>query len=410
MPLINAKCVNCGGLLEVDESKEAAVCPFCNTPYIVEKAVNLYKTEHNVNISVADANINISNGKLDADTMFENWLVTRSNRLREDFEYYYATDQRLDYFKKYDRAVFCVNQLSNIRNLDVNTLSNYVKEITDYLALTENILVGPRFEKYLQAEKDQFLQAKVAFGRAKNERLEAIREQERLHQERQKIEKRRINIIFIGLLIFLGGLIIMAIIKSYYDNNISSNKKSVSVRQEELSNYSTIIDDLKKNEIVNLKNQLKEIELDGEVYSYAEFDEFNSYASVNGHGDEKHYVYGETTQILIDTEHNNIVYCDLITEDGDIWSIVFFPSEYIKDKVLDCVNNQQNVIILGTYSGFSDVKKKPVIEPEYIYVDGELYEKNMWVRELWTNPQYGDITKIEGVNFKAPQNWRSTKN
>ena len=124
MPLINAKCVNCGGLLEVDESKEAAVCPFCNTPYIVEKAVNLYKTEHNVNISVADANINISNGKLDADTMFENWLVTRSNRLREDFEYYYATDQRLDYFKKYDRAVFCVNQLSNIRNLDVNTLSN----------------------------------------------------------------------------------------------------------------------------------------------------------------------------------------------------------------------------------------------------------------------------------------------
>ena len=30
MPLVNAKCTNCGGTLQVDNAKEAAVCPFCN--------------------------------------------------------------------------------------------------------------------------------------------------------------------------------------------------------------------------------------------------------------------------------------------------------------------------------------------------------------------------------------------
>ena len=48
MPLTKAQCTNCGGTLEIDSSKEAAVCPFCNTPYIVEKAINLYKTENDV--------------------------------------------------------------------------------------------------------------------------------------------------------------------------------------------------------------------------------------------------------------------------------------------------------------------------------------------------------------------------
>ena len=49
MPLIAAKCTNCGGILEVDSSKDAAICPFCNTPYVVEKAINIYQITNNVN-------------------------------------------------------------------------------------------------------------------------------------------------------------------------------------------------------------------------------------------------------------------------------------------------------------------------------------------------------------------------
>ncbi len=40
MPIVQAKCIACNGNLEVDSQKEAAVCPFCGTPYIVEKAIN----------------------------------------------------------------------------------------------------------------------------------------------------------------------------------------------------------------------------------------------------------------------------------------------------------------------------------------------------------------------------------
>ena len=47
MPFVQAKCVNCGAALEVDDTKDAAVCPYCNTPYIVEKAIrNYYNSNH----------------------------------------------------------------------------------------------------------------------------------------------------------------------------------------------------------------------------------------------------------------------------------------------------------------------------------------------------------------------------
>ena len=52
MPLVKAQCTSCGAALEVDSSKDAAICPFCNTPYIVEKAINQYVTNFNGVINV----------------------------------------------------------------------------------------------------------------------------------------------------------------------------------------------------------------------------------------------------------------------------------------------------------------------------------------------------------------------
>ncbi|MGI6249738.1 MAG: hypothetical protein ACOYJX_10170 [Acutalibacteraceae bacterium] len=42
MPFVLAKCTNCGANLEVDASKEAAVCPSCGSAFVVEKAINNY--------------------------------------------------------------------------------------------------------------------------------------------------------------------------------------------------------------------------------------------------------------------------------------------------------------------------------------------------------------------------------
>lgn len=48
MPLVQAKCTNCGANIQVDDAKEAAICEYCGTPFIVEKAVNNYHTTNNI--------------------------------------------------------------------------------------------------------------------------------------------------------------------------------------------------------------------------------------------------------------------------------------------------------------------------------------------------------------------------
>nr|MCR4594117.1 hypothetical protein [Clostridiales bacterium] len=61
MSLVQAKCTNCGANLEVDNTKDAAICPACNTPYIVEKAINNYNNTININ----NATFNVSGVNLD---------------------------------------------------------------------------------------------------------------------------------------------------------------------------------------------------------------------------------------------------------------------------------------------------------------------------------------------------------
>ena len=59
MPLIPALCTQCGARLEVDASQEAAVCPYCHTPFITENAINNYNTITNIGNLHADVvNVN----------------------------------------------------------------------------------------------------------------------------------------------------------------------------------------------------------------------------------------------------------------------------------------------------------------------------------------------------------------
>lgn len=57
MAIVAALCTQCGANLQVDSNKEAAVCPFCNTAYIVEKAITNYNTTVTNNFSGATINI-----------------------------------------------------------------------------------------------------------------------------------------------------------------------------------------------------------------------------------------------------------------------------------------------------------------------------------------------------------------
>ena len=55
--IVPASCTQCGGTVEVDPQTEKAICPFCGTAFIVEKAVNNYNIQH-ATIEHAD-NVNI---------------------------------------------------------------------------------------------------------------------------------------------------------------------------------------------------------------------------------------------------------------------------------------------------------------------------------------------------------------
>jgi len=56
MSLTQAQCTNCGANLSVDSAKEAAVCNFCGSAFIVEKAINNYNIA-NAQISAGVVNV-----------------------------------------------------------------------------------------------------------------------------------------------------------------------------------------------------------------------------------------------------------------------------------------------------------------------------------------------------------------
>ena len=63
MELIKGKCPECGGILDIDSSKEALICPYCDTPYIVEKAINNYNAQTIKIENANNININVNNGR-----------------------------------------------------------------------------------------------------------------------------------------------------------------------------------------------------------------------------------------------------------------------------------------------------------------------------------------------------------
>ena len=198
MPLVKAQCTNCGGNLEVDGSKDAVVCPFCNTPFVVEKAVNQYKTTNSTtnNIVANGAQINVSQGLLDADTMFENWLARPTTALVNDFNHYYTTDPRNEFVNVvntlgYENG-FCKGWMyDNNAKWD-----EYKEHITSAKKYAEEFLAGPRFEQYAdnmevikQAEKN-FKDHEEDVKKQEEARQKAMEEAAIKQREQEEAEKK----------------------------------------------------------------------------------------------------------------------------------------------------------------------------------------------------------------------------
>ena len=65
MPLVNAKCTNCGANIKIDNTKDAAICEHCGSAFIVEKAINNYDITNNNIIHTQVVNIYKNNSKLE---------------------------------------------------------------------------------------------------------------------------------------------------------------------------------------------------------------------------------------------------------------------------------------------------------------------------------------------------------
>lgn len=113
MPLSKAQCTNCGGLLDVDSSKDAAVCPFCNTPYVIEKAITLFQNNYN--------NYNITVEGVKPEQIIKNAFILLQNndkngakKLLDDYKKYSPEDWRLWFAYAYSES----NETLFIENIE----------------------------------------------------------------------------------------------------------------------------------------------------------------------------------------------------------------------------------------------------------------------------------------------------
>lgn len=207
MPLVKARCTSCDGELQVDSSKDAAICPYCGTPYIIEKAINNYNKTVNNNFNGANINVNVS-GILDADTMFENWLAATNDgtkdKLHNDFKYNYATDGRCKYMDLRYHVGHTYNVLVNIDYNFINNLNFNNNEDFDLLErLAKRYVTGERFGKYFNNEMLYIKQAKEK-RKAREDRV--IEHEAEVARYQEEVRRKSLNTLI------LYGIIIVIII------------------------------------------------------------------------------------------------------------------------------------------------------------------------------------------------------
>ena len=93
MPLVPAKCISCGAILKVDDTLDAAVCDYCRTPFIIDKAINNYTINNQYTINAAG--VNIVNGLSTEDKLnnADTFLNVHKDYAKAEKFYSEATDE-----------------------------------------------------------------------------------------------------------------------------------------------------------------------------------------------------------------------------------------------------------------------------------------------------------------------------
>lgn len=140
MAFVQAKCPNCGGFLAVDNTNDAAICQFCNTPFIVKKAINNYNITVNGNVNVNRATL-----KIEGAPSINNLLI-RARSFVSSGEYsraieYYNRILDLDPYNteaKREISIVTIPQRNNLLVFREKALSASIRKL--YIILDDKII------------------------------------------------------------------------------------------------------------------------------------------------------------------------------------------------------------------------------------------------------------------------------
>ncbi len=198
MPLVKATCTNCGAALEVDSAKEAAVCPYCNTAYIVEKAINNYALSANniiINQFSADPISLLEADLKRAETNINLGEWSKAEQIYKQALEQYPGDARVWLGLIDANTMSCSKRLTYGEYQEVRKISKKI------------VMLKPKYDydklmTYLQKQRDLLIKAESAAYDKKKKDIEYEGEQTR------KFLKQSIIFGSIFAVLFLGGSII----------------------------------------------------------------------------------------------------------------------------------------------------------------------------------------------------------
>lgn len=214
MALVAAKCTQCGGNIEVDDQKDAAICPFCGTPYIVEQAINNYNITNNNHIHANVVNIVNQNGEGDtADSLYKTCLECCKKGLYAEmastyakFEQKYPTDYRVYYIKLLEETN-CFYAVSNSVEECQEKIRVAQQAYDKMLQCTERKDIPSdilqKYENYITGLNTRSRAITEAINKKQNEERERREKEYQRNAERIQKKKRIKALIIVALIILI---------------------------------------------------------------------------------------------------------------------------------------------------------------------------------------------------------------
>lgn len=221
MPLVNAKCTNCGAPLQVDNKQEAAVCQYCGSAFIVEKAIQ------NFNISVTN-NITAQNviiagkGEMEKERLLQN-AQTNENFKEYDKAYEIYKQVTEDYPDDY-RGWYGLASMKTHKFKILDISDHDFSQLTAFI--DKAMLCAPNeYKSNIKSTWDQYLENHLAFLDKKKESLNDLNSksekfEEQINELNDQIaisknklivdEKTKIVNAFLGLMVGGVGLMILS--------------------------------------------------------------------------------------------------------------------------------------------------------------------------------------------------------